>query len=89
MIDENLSRNILVAAEALSVGTDGHNTEAGVGRSWKVAEVYPGATTVAYQPQGNKAPTGRCDGLNVPGKPLNGTTLSHSCVTCSEPGKSQ
>jgi hypothetical protein len=39
MIDENLNRNIIVATRALGVGTDGHGTEASVGRSWKVAEM--------------------------------------------------
>ncbi len=40
MTDENLRRDILVATRALGMGTDGHRTEAGVGRSWKVAETY-------------------------------------------------
>ena len=40
MIDENVRRNILVATRALWVGTDGHSTGAGVGRRWKVTEMY-------------------------------------------------
>ena len=53
MIDENVRRNILVATSALWVRADRHSTNAGVGRSWKAAETYVGATTVVFQPQGN------------------------------------
>ena len=55
MIDENVRRNILVATRALWVGAGRHSTESDsdVGRNWKVAETYVGATTVVFQPQGN------------------------------------
>lgn len=58
MIDENLRRNILVATRALGVGTDGHSTEAGVGvgRSWKVAEKHPGATSVEINLKATRRP---------------------------------
>lgn len=53
MTDENVWRNILVTTRALWMRADGHSTDAGVGRSWKVAETYVGATTVVFQPHGS------------------------------------
>jgi hypothetical protein len=74
MVVENVRSKILVAAGALWVGTDRHVTEAGVWRSWKVTEMYAGATTVVYQPRGRQLGAPRRDGFNVPGKPVNKAT---------------